>query len=183
MTDREKWIAIRHRDESCDGLFYYSARPDGTFCRPSCQFRPQLGDPVRFFDSVEEAVSQGLRPCPFCRPDRTESRRPVEIVEKAKKLIDDLYTEPKLLRGQMRSLPATKDYLNRLFLEEYGVTSMEYIEKLRVQLAKELLCSSPYPISVVAKRCGYYSLSPFYDSFKRHTGATAAAYRRQNRQN
>lgn len=47
-SDEERWAVVVRRDGSTDGVFYYSVRTTGVYCRPSCASRPALRKNVRF---------------------------------------------------------------------------------------------------------------------------------------
>src|SRR5258706_7255308 len=51
----ERWAAVVRRDKSADGIFYYSVRTTGVYCRPSCASRLALRKNVRFHASCEGA--------------------------------------------------------------------------------------------------------------------------------
>ena len=38
-NDDQRWAAVVRRDSNADGLFYYSVRTTGVYCRPSCASR------------------------------------------------------------------------------------------------------------------------------------------------
>ena len=57
-------------DRAADGVFYYSVRTTGVYCRPSCGARPALRANVAFHDSCTEAESAGFRACLRCKPDQ-----------------------------------------------------------------------------------------------------------------
>ena len=64
-TDADRWAAVVRRDRSADGLFYYSVRTTGVYCRPGCApGRP--GGRMRFHVTPAEAEQAGFRPCRRC---------------------------------------------------------------------------------------------------------------------
>lgn len=63
-----RWRAVRERDPSADGQFWYGVVTTGIYCRPQCPSRPKLEN-VRFFETREAARAAGLRPCRRCHPD------------------------------------------------------------------------------------------------------------------
>ncbi|MBB6730827.1 AraC family transcriptional regulator [Cohnella zeiphila] len=71
----------------------------------------------------------------------------------------------------------TPNYFSKLFKEMTGINSGEYIRKVRMAKAKELLAREEYKVSDVAEMCGYVNSSHFYSAFKRDVGMTPAAYR------
>src|SRR5262245_14706690 len=97
MTDTEEgfWQAIRTRDSSYDGLFYYGVRTTGVYCRPSCASRQPKPENVLFFALPEAARQAGFRACLRCRPDETAVRDPqAELTQSLCRLIDQHLEEP-----------------------------------------------------------------------------------------
>ena len=60
------------------------------------------------------------------------------------------------------------DYLTRLFKEDFNVSLKEYICKVRVKSAKNLLISSYYSIKQISDILGWDSLNQFIKFFKYH---------------
>ncbi len=73
-------------------------------------------------------------------------------------------------------------YLRRLFNREFGISPKQYITRLRVSRAKQLLKNTGTPISQVAEECGYSSVYHFSRAFKASTGYTPSEYRIQQSQ-
>lgn len=57
-----------------------------------------------------------------------------------------------------------------------GVSVIEYVTRVRVQAAADLLRTTCLPIKEVAGRCGFPCLSHFYAVFRRHTGLPPAQF-------
>ncbi len=74
----------------------------------------------------------------------------------------------------------SKDHLNRIFKTEEGNTVSEYILKLKMEKAKQLILETNMPVIDVAKAVGYNSLSYFTSSYKRTFGRTPTAMRERN---
>src|SRR5688572_16007031 len=49
--DHERWNAVVHRDPKADGIFYYSVKTTGVYCRPSCAARRARRENVQFHSS------------------------------------------------------------------------------------------------------------------------------------
>lgn len=71
------------------------------------------------------------------------------------------------------------NYLCSLFKEYTGQTVVEYITKIRVEAAAQLLCTTDLPTNKVAERCGFRSECLLYKYFKARMGMTPTAYRKQ----
>ena len=63
--------AFADRDSNYDGAFVAAVRTTGIFCRASCPARRPRPDHVEFFESADEAIASGYRPCLRCRPLET----------------------------------------------------------------------------------------------------------------
>ena len=67
--------------------------------------------------------------------------------------------------------------LERAFGRDYGLSPRQYLRRLRMQTACQLLVSTRSPLAQVADRCGFADQSHFNRDFKRITGMTPRAYR------
>ena len=74
-----------------------------------------------------------------------------------------------------------EQYLMRVFKKETGYSILQFIAEQRINLAKELLEKTDYPVTVVANTVGYSNYSYFTKIFKNNTGYTPVAYRQQNK--
>ena len=92
---------------------------------------------------------------------------------------DKLYLDPKLTLADVANAVGT----NRTYLSDYinrrlGTTFYEYVNAYRVREAAALLLSEPsMPLSEVADRCGFGSLSTFRRSFAKGMKLTPMEYR------
>ncbi|WP_219701478.1 GlxA family transcriptional regulator [Marinomonas lutimaris] len=68
-------------------------------------------------------------------------------------------------------------HLVRLFKESAGLTTREYIHKLRLTLAMQFLQSSSLPIEDVAERCGFDDPRQFRRLWARHHSLPPSHYR------
>lgn len=67
-------------------------------------------------------------------------------------------------------------YFRKEFRECFGASPLEYIKNVRIENAKGLLSTGMYPISEVATRCGFDSISYFSYEFKRKCGVSPGEY-------
>jgi len=68
-------------------------------------------------------------------------------------------------------------HFHNVFKATNKLTPTEYLIRLRVSMAKNLLRNSDMPLSEIAIRCGFDSQSYFNYVFKRETGTTPKKYR------
>ena len=101
-------------------------------------------------------------------------------VAQAKKYIQERCVDSHLSLDRVaESVGITPAYLSRLFYELSDVNFVNYVNSCRVERAKLLLCQSKIPIQEIGFRCGFNSLQNFSRAFKRQTGITPGAYRKQ----
>lgn len=77
------------------------------------------------------------------------------------------------------SVHISPSHFSHLFKQETGIAPMDYLTGLRLEKAKELLCSLELSISEIAERCGYEDPSHFSRVFKKAQGIPPSVYRRQ----
>lgn len=176
--DNEKWQAIIQCDEAYDGKFFYGVKTTGVFCRPSCKSKQPLRKNVEIFAALEEAYACGLRPCKRCRPDLLEYKPMLKVLEQAKNIYDTYFTDSAKLSAEINQLGISRNHLIRLFQQQFKMTPLEYINKMRIKKAVELLSDADLNILDIALACGFGSLSNFYVCFKSQVGLTPHEYRK-----
>ncbi|XGA80050.1 helix-turn-helix domain-containing protein [Halomonas sp. CH40] len=78
--------------------------------------------------------------------------------------------------GEVAASPRT---LLRHFKEVEGMTPLDYLHRLRVERAKQLLEVTNINLAEVMEYCGYQDASAFRRLFRRATGVTPSEYRRR----
>ena len=71
----------------------------------------------------------------------------------------------------------------RAFRAAFGDTPHQYLRRRRIERAKELLVTTPLPVTEICDQIGFQSLGSFSTLFRRVTGETPAAYRATRRRN
>ena len=74
--------------------------------------------------------------------------------------------------------PAT---LARVFRRHYGCSVGDYVRRLRIERASQQLGSSDLPLAAIALGAGFSDQSHFSNTFRRLTGMSPSAYRREVR--
>ncbi|MGL1890146.1 MAG: response regulator [Spirochaetaceae bacterium] len=87
-----------------------------------------------------------------------------------KKHIDHYYQEVLSLETISKLFLVSKEHMSRSFKKEFNITLNEYITKLRMNKAKELIIVDGVEIKQVAFLCGYTDLAYFYRVFKKFFG-------------
>ena len=69
-------------------------------------------------------------------------------------------------------------YISKLFREEVGDSPINYLIKVRLAKAKELIEESGLPIKAVAKKVGYDDAYHFSKLFKKYYGSPPSSLRK-----
>ena len=72
-----------------------------------------------------------------------------------------------------------RNKLNDIFVKESSMTCMNYLLKLRLDLAKVLLSTTQIPIGEVSARVGFEDSNYFAKVFKKHEGMSPKTFRNQ----
>ena len=174
------WKAVIEKDTNYDGLFYYGVKTVGVFCKPSCKSKDPLLKNIIFFETKQQALDSGFRPCKRCRPDLDNYEPLADLAKEMKDMIDSYYSERKKLSNKLEQLGATRNHLSVVFKQQFGISPMEYRNEIRLTRAKELLRDTNVPITEIAQEIGFDSLPSFYAFFRKHVGETPKEYRKGN---
>lgn len=97
-------------------------------------------------------------------------------VNEVKQYVLKHYDENLTLRVIARQMFLNSSYIGRMFKAQEGIAFNDYLLKVRMEKAKELLRSRELKIYEVAKRVGYQEVDWFYKKFKEYTGVSASSY-------
>ncbi|MBP3359722.1 MAG: helix-turn-helix transcriptional regulator [Clostridia bacterium] len=90
------------------------------------------------------------------------------------------YNNPNLTNEMLSRISGTSTvYFRKIFTEVYKCAPMEYVHKLRMNKAVEMLGSDYNSISAIAESVGYNSIYHFSKMFKRYYGVSPSNYKRQ----
>ncbi|TCL72358.1 two-component system response regulator YesN [Hydrogenispora ethanolica] len=70
-------------------------------------------------------------------------------------------------------------YFSRLFKKECGLGFVEYLNRIRMEKAKQLLQNSAVKLLEIAEKVGFEDVNYFGKTFKRYTGMSPSEYREQ----
>src|SRR5260370_41094056 len=64
-----RWAALEARRGDGEAPFFYGVKTTRVFCRSNCRSRLPKRENVIFFNTADEALGAGFRPCKRCQPD------------------------------------------------------------------------------------------------------------------
>jgi AraC family transcriptional regulator of adaptative response/methylated-DNA-[protein]-cysteine methyltransferase len=175
-TDAVRWAAVQRRDKDADGVFCYSVRSTGVYCRPSCAARPALRENVRFHDSCADAEQAGFRACLRCKPDQPPlAERHALVVAQACRLIDAADEEPNLDR-LAEACGMSRFHFHRIFKAHTGITPKAYGAAQRAMRVKQGLAQAP-TVTEAIYAAGFNSSGRFYATSAGVLGMTPKKFR------
>ncbi len=107
-----------------------------------------------------------------------------KLIEGAKEYIRLHYSDSNLTVSQIAdSIGITDTYLSSIFSEYTGENLVTFLNRYRVDMAKELLLNTQIIIRDIGFKTGFYTVQNFNRVFKRFEGMTPGEFRKQNFRN
>ncbi|MBU8909855.1 MAG: methylated-DNA--[protein]-cysteine S-methyltransferase [Desulfobacterales bacterium] len=163
LTFQKKYNAIGRKDSSYEGIFVTAVKTTGIFCRPSCRARKPKPENVIFYDTAQQALQNGFRPCKVCRPMEKLSATPDYV----KKIIKELHENPylRIKDYDLRQRGIEPSQIRRWFKKYHYITFHAYQRMLRINTAYNYI-KNGNTITNSALDSGYNSLSGFNEGFR-----------------
>lgn len=95
-----------------------------------------------------------------------------------KEYISNHFMYPIGLDDLCKVVPVTHQHMCRIFRETLGLRPVEYINQVRVEMARSLLLYSDYSIREIGEKCGFQNTNYFCKVFKRFEHVTPLEYRK-----
>lgn len=74
----------------------------------------------------------------------------------------------------------SEEYVSKYFKENTGFNFLEYVTKIKMETAQQLLLNGNYTVNKIAEAVGYNSAIAFRRAFKAYTGKTPVEWRQQH---
>ncbi|WP_053375068.1 response regulator [Paenibacillus sp. FJAT-27812] len=103
--------------------------------------------------------------------------QPAKMVHSVKKVVELQFSSNLSLKAIAEQIHLHPVYLGKLFKAEEGLSFNDYLLKVRMEKAKELLLYSDKKVYEIALEVGYQELDWFYKKFKEYTGVSTSEYR------
>lgn len=110
----------------------------------------------------------------------SSSAQPSDKMHKIKRYIEYSYMDGISVTSVARQFGFERSYLYRMFKERYGIGVKEYIIKVRMERARELL-GYGYSVADTAALVGYGDEFNFSKGFKKHFGTSPIEYKKGKR--
>ena len=117
-------------------------------------------------------------------PDGESGRNgksPKDLTRQVEEYIQKHLRESELMVSDIAdSMYLNKDYLNRVFKKERGISISQYLIQERMKLAAVLLEDGKSNVNTVAEQVGYHNYPYFASSFKRYYHCTPSQYQKEH---
>ena len=176
ITDDWRWQAFVRKDERADGLFWYSVKTTGVYCRPSCPARVPNRVNVVFHESPQNAEKAGFRACKRCGPKGPGlAGQHAAAVTTACRMIKEADEFPSLneLAAAVKMSPG---YFHRLFKTATGLTPKDYANAHRADRIKRALPKRE-TVTQAIYDAGFNSNGRFYAGSSKMLGMKPKEYR------
>jgi len=111
-------------------------------------------------------------------PKRVDDR----TIARAQAWVADHYAAPKCLERMVAISGLPERTFGRRFRKATGFTPLDYVQRLRIEEAKQILETSDEAIDAIVEAIGYDDPASFRRLFKRLTGVTPGRYRQRYRE-
>lgn len=181
-NDHILYHAFKSKDPRFDGRFFVGISSTGIYCRPVCRAKQPKEENCTFFSSAAEAEQAGYRPCLLCRPELAPGTSTADasfaLAQKAARILEENCDSRQSLEELAATLGCTGRHLRRVFMEEYHVTPIQYLQTCRLLLAKNLLTDTGLSVLDIAMTAGFGSLRRFNELFQKRYQLSPTALRR-----
>ncbi|MBX2954457.1 MAG: helix-turn-helix domain-containing protein [Leadbetterella sp.] len=106
-----------------------------------------------------------------------ELSREDELVRQVQQVINARYRDLKNVEEALEEIPSSRRNIVRRFKTATGMTPIRYLQKTKIESAKQLLETTNKDILEVMISSGYQDLKNFRELFKNFTGLTPKGYR------
>lgn len=127
--------------------------------------------------TIERIRELAKHACEAIRESRaTDCRKLVKVV---RKYVEDHYAYELTLSSLADRFHLNENYLSGLFKQEVGLTFSDYLTKLRMERADELIRENELRLTDIAMLVGYSTPSYFSTAFKKYYGQSPKKYREE----
>jgi AraC family transcriptional regulator, regulatory protein of adaptative response / methylated-DNA-[protein]-cysteine methyltransferase len=175
-ADKARWQALVHKDQRADGLFWYSVKTTGVYCRPSCPARLPNPENVAFHESTADAEKAGFRPCKRCEPKGPGiASLHAEAVATVCRMIEQADEFPSL-NQLAEAVKMSPGYFHRVFKSTTGLTPKDYVNGHRADRMRKALPKRE-TVTEAIYEAGFNSNGRFYAGSSKMLGMKPKEFR------
>ena len=133
-------------------------------------------------DTTEEISSLIKQICSdiYTKLDEIKHRKNIQVIEEIQEYIEADYGNPNLcLVLVAEKVQLSTAYLGKLFRSTVNISFNDYLKKIRLEKARDLLIQTDDPIPLISEKVGIMSVTYFFALFKKNYGMTPDQFRKQ----
>lgn len=163
----EYYEALLEKKTEYEGVFFAGIKTTGIFCRPTCPARKPLQKNCDFFETAQEALLAGFRPCKRCKPLEIPNLASPEI----RNLINLIEQNPekKWKDSDFDELSISANTARRHFKKYFDMTFIEYSRARRLGIAFNEIRNGSSIVNAQLES-GFDSANGFRDAFSNIMG-------------
>jgi len=132
---------------------------------------------IQTADQIKKEVRNIFSAALAFRNDQTQYEKS-KLIFQAKEFIDTHFTDPNLLLNEVAaSVNLSPSHFSTVFGRETGETFKDYLTRIRIERAKELLRTTNMKCSEIAYQSGYNDPHYFSYVFRKNTGLPPQQFR------
>ncbi|GEM_PF-2425746 len=110
-----------------------------------------------------------------------KQRKERKVIYDIRDYLEQEYARKHSLKELSDRFYLSKEYISKMFKEEFGANLFVYLAELKIERAKRLLTGSEVKLRQIVDELGFNDESHFSKTFKKHTGYSPRSYRDQFR--
>ena len=110
----------------------------------------------------------------------TEKQEMSPLITRAKRMIEEYYSQGITMEEVARKLAVSPEYLSRQFKKETGISFTEEVRNVKVEKVKTLLLGTSQNLTQIAAMTGFSDPKYMSKVFKEEVGVLPAEYRQMN---
>ena len=129
-------------------------------------------------DNASNPISALNKYCKsICKFINENKEKPLSVSKKAEEYILQNYSNSQLTSDSVAiNIGLSRDYFLKLFKQQTGQSMSDYLNKIRIEKACEIIKSEKCSLNDVAHRVGYTNTKTFTRAFIKHVGITPGKY-------
>lgn len=127
--------------------------------------------------SVENTILSVLNKVQLDYQMFSENKKRKDFINSITNIIEKNYQNPTLSLAYIaEKLQMTESHISKTFHKNTGMTYIQYLTRIRMEKAKELMNNGEKNIHNLSEKCGYEYTTSFLRAFKKYTGSTVGTY-------
>lgn len=174
------FLAVASRNHPYSQYIVISGYDDFAFAKAAIQANviDYLLKPIDR-EELSAALCRAVSRLPEPHAHTLAERTPVEVIASVRDYIDYHYQGDISIEELSERFHFSREYLSRLFRNQYGSPIYEYVLQARMEMAREYLLNPRMQIKDIAEKLGYSNANYFGKAFKHRYGITPSEFRQQ----